>query len=332
MIWTHLTVFIVGIVVGWGITQLTASPKVQADVDNPPQETLASLAPMPAPHSDDLIDDLKEKLQCLEIAYQMALEMGQFKAGFLARTSHELRSPLNSIMSLQQLILTDLCDSPEEEREFVSQSYAAAQKLLALLNETTNVSKLEEGTVELSPESLSLGEILGELESLTHLQALNRNLKLIVVQPSPDIHIMGDHYWLRQVLINLVTTAIYQMNQGTIQVTAQKDTEAGKAFIYFEDGRSPTDWSEPIDLLSRLSKPKDLDSARMHKPSDSHLPKGLNFAITQIMLEKMDGTLSLLSTPVMSLTDDHAMFSGTASSELENPQGTKIQCSLPLAI
>jgi hypothetical protein len=274
-------------------------------------------------------DAMRDKLEQLDLAYRMAQEMGQFKAGFLARTSHELRSPLNSIMSLQQLILTDLCDSPEEEREFVSQSYAASQKLLALLNETTNVSKLEEGTLTLHPEPLSLGEILSELESLTHLQAMNRNLRLTIQQPSPDITVMGDRRWLRQVLMSLVTSAIYGMDEGTIRVGARLDDESGTAMIDIEDERSPLAWSEPVDLLNQ-SPPgltDDISTSTFVNPNDAltSVPStGLSLVITQIMMEKMNGKLVLLSAPVSQ--------SAGASSETETlASGTHIQCVLPLA-
>ncbi len=52
----------------------------------------------------------------------MAAQMGQYKAGFLARTFHELGSPLTSLISLYQLILSDLCDSPAEERDCIAQA------------------------------------------------------------------------------------------------------------------------------------------------------------------------------------------------------------------
>ena len=63
----------------------------------------------------------------LQIAYRQLLALERFKSGFLARTSHELRSPINTIVSLHQLILEDLCEGPEEEKEFIEQSKNAAQ-------------------------------------------------------------------------------------------------------------------------------------------------------------------------------------------------------------
>ena len=58
----------------------------------------------------------------------MASEMSKFKAGFLARTAHELRSPMNSMISGLQLVISDLADDPEEERKFVSQAHSCALK------------------------------------------------------------------------------------------------------------------------------------------------------------------------------------------------------------
>jgi signal transduction histidine kinase len=84
----------------------------------------------------------------------MAKEMSQFKAGFLARTSHELRSPLSSLIGLHQLILADLCDSPEEAREFVAQANASALKMVKLLDEVIAVSKTEHGTNRLELRSV----------------------------------------------------------------------------------------------------------------------------------------------------------------------------------
>ena len=88
---------------------------------------------------------LLQELQQTQLAYYKAQEMSQFKAGFLTRISHELRSPLSSIMGLHQLILADLCENPEEEREFIGQAHEKSFKLLKLLDEILNISKIESG-------------------------------------------------------------------------------------------------------------------------------------------------------------------------------------------
>ncbi|GBF84663.1 histidine kinase dimerization/phospho-acceptor domain-containing protein [Aphanothece sacrum] len=71
---------------------------------------------------NDEIEALKQELEQTKLAYQMAVQLSQFKSGFLAKTSHELRSPLSTLMGLHQLILSDLCENHEEEREFIEQA------------------------------------------------------------------------------------------------------------------------------------------------------------------------------------------------------------------
>src|SRR4028118_383672 len=95
-------------------------------------EPESTVPPTPPEIHLEKFDALCEQLKQTQLAYQMAHEMSQFKSGFLARTSHELRSPLSSVIGLHQLILSDLCDSPEEEREFVAQANASALKLVKL--------------------------------------------------------------------------------------------------------------------------------------------------------------------------------------------------------
>jgi K+-sensing histidine kinase KdpD len=262
----------------------------------------------------------------------MAIEMGQFKAGFLARTSHELRSPLNSIMSLQQLILTDLCDDPAEERSFVAQSYEASQKLLALLNETTNISKLEEGTTDLTLDDLSLSAILSDVENITHLQARNRNLKLRVEIPDQEVKVVGDYRWLRQVLVNLVTTAIYQLSSGSIEVTSEVDLDHSQVHILIRDDRPPSAWSEPTDLLATLDN-KQKPTTDDEFTSDPQTSRGLTLSLTQIMMEKMNGALVLLpaAEKAPAPAGQANISADSVTQSIAKQHGTRIQCSLPLA-
>ena len=156
--WTNLALLAAIVGIGW--------------VGRRPPAALALPKPAStAPESDDELEALKAKLRQTQIACQLAQESEQFKAGFLARTAHELRSPLSSIMSLQQLILCDLCEDPAEERETVAQAYSAAQKLLALLDRLIGVSKAVSGSEPLKLQPVSLEDIFMEAESLLMLQA-----------------------------------------------------------------------------------------------------------------------------------------------------------------
>ncbi|MGK7926305.1 MAG: sensor histidine kinase, partial [Spirulina sp.] len=135
------------------------------------------------------LETLKTELEQTKLAYQMAAQIGLFKSGFLARTSHELRSPLNSLLGLHQLILADLCESPEEEREFVKQAHEAALKLIKLLDDIIYVSKVEYGFTRVEIHPFPLTEVFGELQRLIHLQAANRSYELEIDYPEPELYI-----------------------------------------------------------------------------------------------------------------------------------------------
>ena len=139
-----------GIGLGIGICRLFLQPTKSASIpiQNAPQQ-----------QENQLLQELKQT----QLAYYQSKEMSQFQAGFLARISHELRSPLGSIIGLHQLILTDLCDNPQEEREFVGQAHEKSLKLLKLIDEILNVSKIESGRNKLDIETLQLSEFLQEI-------------------------------------------------------------------------------------------------------------------------------------------------------------------------
>ena len=170
------------------------------------------------------IDELKEELRQTQLAFQMAAQMSQFKAGFLARTSHELRSPLSSMIGLHQLILSDLCESPEEQKEFIAQAYHYALKLMKLIDEIVAVSKTEYGSDRLYLESIQLAEIFNKIESLTHLQAANRNLKLNIIIPDSEIYVLADRSRLTQLVLNLIDSGISLMKSGKIKLSSTSVT------------------------------------------------------------------------------------------------------------
>lgn len=271
----------VGTVLGWwfGRSQNSALDKSALD------KSVDSASPIVSPERPIAAAKTSEPSH---LAYQMAIEMAQFKAGFLGRSSHELRSPINTVISLHQLILSDLCESPEEEREFVAQAKAAAEKMLGLLDRLILLSKTSYGTEPPQLQPLPLAETIAEVEQFIQLQAKNRNLRLTVEQPNPEVCVLADPRWLRQALLHLLDTSIGSMQEGSIRLTTH--TADGTALIWIEDQRPAEFWSEPIDFLDRLKAGQALEPALF--PS-----AGLNLLIVKAMLELMGGRLSVLATP-----------------------------------
>lgn len=318
----NLVYLALGIAVGIGIWWLFLLFKRQA-------RRAANTQIMPIPKKTEVsqvndadISSLKEQLKQTQLAYQMATEMSKFKAGFLARTSHELRSPLSSMMGLHQLILNDLCESPAEEREFVAQAFSAAQKLMKLIDEIVDVSKTEHGTTNVELQPIQLAGLLEEVYSLTYLQATNRSLRLHVSSPNPEIYVKADHRRLRQVLVNLVDVAISYMQEGSIHVAAQSSPASGYARIWIDAECPESVWSEPVELLNSTPQAEEHLSNLKHNYAEktAKLSPGLNILLDQILIEMMEGQLEVVAVP----PEDASGASAPANS-------TRLQCSIPLA-
>ncbi|MGK7900253.1 MAG: histidine kinase dimerization/phospho-acceptor domain-containing protein [Hormoscilla sp.] len=251
------------------------------------------------------IEACQEKLQQMQLAYQMASEMSKFKEGFLARVSHELRSPINGIIGIHQLIVEGLCDSKEEEREFLKQAHHRSQKLIQFIDEMVLVAKTEHGREKQEIQPIPLASIFGEVYKLTHNQAANKNLPLRVVNPEPHIHVLADQRRLRQVLVHLVDSAIDQMQEGSIRLWAEPEPSAGVVRILLEDSRPASAWSDPVNLLT--------SSPWTENPDIGQPSFGLTLMADKILLELMQSSLEVLAVP-----DRQSDVS-------------RIQCSLPLA-
>ena len=261
----------------------------------------------------DEIEALKEELKQTQLAYQMAVQMSQFKAGFLARTAHELRSPLSSLMGLHQLILSDLCDSHEEEREFLAQAYQSALNLKQIIDEIVDVSKAECGRNQLEIRPLQLTKVLSELYLLTYLQAANQNLQLEISPPDPQIYVLADWRRFLQALVNLVDTAISYMEIGKIQVSAHSPEGSDSVQIVIDLQCPASIWSESADLLEQIPEPRP-EAVKSFSQKLELSPK-MKLLLSQTLLEVMQGRLEMLDV----------------SPEGARESLTRLQCSIPLA-
>ncbi|MBU7583716.1 MAG: HAMP domain-containing histidine kinase [Nostoc sp. TH1S01] len=300
MNWSNWAYLGVGIILGISFRWLFAKSA----------DTSPNLSPVVS-EEKETVPQLRQEMKQTQLAYQMAQEMGQFKAGFLARTTHELRSPLNSLIGLHQLILSDLCENPEEEREFITQAHEKALKLLHLMDEILSVSRTESGTNKLDIQPRCLDTIFQEVKDLTYMQAANRNFPLQMSAIDPEIYVLADHRWLRQVLVNLVDTAITQMQEGRICVSATVADTTNTAHIYLDVPTHALPESEPIDLMKH-----DNNEPPQIQDEKANLSPGMKLLLNQTLLEVMGAKLEILPK-------------STASESIEPL--TRIQISLPVA-
>lgn len=147
-------------------------------------------------------------IAALQLAYDRLSHQAQFQAAFLGTASHELRAPMNQIISLHQLILEDLCENPAEEREFIAQANQAIQKVLKNLDLLISLSKLDIGATQPQFQAVSLAAMFTAVQQLTEMQCVNRHSRLKVTPPAETLAVQADVQWLQQMLILLINGAL----------------------------------------------------------------------------------------------------------------------------
>lgn len=245
-----------------------------------------------APLDQQDMPPISQQLQQTQLAYQMAREMSQFKAGFLARTTHELRSPLSGLIGLHQLILSDLCEDAAEEREFIAQAYERTLKLLKLIDEILSVARTEHGTNKLDIQPRPLAQVLEDVHKLTYMLAANRNFPLELLPADPEIYVLTDYLWLRQILISLIDTAITQMQEGSICISSNTVPTSNFVNIWLDVPTHAIPWSEAIDLMKSEDQPTQIDQ------ENAALSPGMRLLINQTLVEVMGGKLEILPSTI----------------------------------
>ncbi len=161
--------------------------------------------------------ELQEKNQELSVALKLAREATQLKEQFLANTSHELRTPMNGIMGMVNLLrATDLTP---EQREYADAISVCANDLLTIINDLLDLSQIEAGRFSLIEEPYDLRESVRAVVKLLAVKAEAKGIQLeYEVSPRLPNLIYGDRVRFRQILTNLVANAVKFTLEGSVRV------------------------------------------------------------------------------------------------------------------
>ncbi|MEO0966888.1 MAG: HAMP domain-containing sensor histidine kinase [Cyanobacteria bacterium J06639_18] len=293
MCWNNWIYLLIGLIFGLGISKLIQNlSKQNISHDSNSSDSRDLLAKSTINNTDEYN----------ELAYKMAQEMSDFKGGFLARVTHELRSPLNGLIGLHQLILEDLCESPSEEREFISQAHERALILLKLLDEILKVARADYGANKLDTQPVPISKLFQEVYELNYMLAANRNFPFVVNSPQPDIYAFADKGWLSQVLNNLVSTTIAHMEEGKICLSATNSINNEMIHIWLDVPNHALLDREPIELISSIKQKPQVSNISERKAitiseNDGRTSSGMKLLLNQTLVETMKGKLEVISLP-----------------------------------
>jgi signal transduction histidine kinase/DNA-binding NarL/FixJ family response regulator len=163
--------------------------------------------------------DITDKLAVEEKLIQSRVEMEKARAkdDFLANMSHEIRTPLNAITGFHELLSKTKLD--QEQARYADIISSALKNLNVIINDILDLSKLENGKLQLEKRAFKIEAFVKQLIQLNMASAKAKNLKLILSYDS-DIPewIVGDEIRLTQILMNLISNAVKFTPQGSIEV------------------------------------------------------------------------------------------------------------------
>jgi signal transduction histidine kinase/CheY-like chemotaxis protein/HAMP domain-containing protein len=172
-----------------------------------------------------LHSELKEQAAELEVQKRKAEESTKVKSQFLASMSHELRTPMNSILGLTELIL-EKADFNGKNKERLEVVLSSGRRLMTLINDILDLSKIEAGKMDIREEDTLVEEILEEVANSINPLVLNKKIGFNIVRnTNTKIIIHTDRGKIVQVLINLLGNAVKFTDEGSVslQISTEKD-------------------------------------------------------------------------------------------------------------
>ncbi|WP_198156901.1 PAS domain-containing hybrid sensor histidine kinase/response regulator [Aquincola tertiaricarbonis] len=245
-----------------------------------------------------------ENLEALRRDKLAAEKANQSKSEFMSRISHELRTPLNGVLGFVELMATDQSAplSPQQRRrlEVIQQS---GTRLMSLIDQLLDISRVEEGRAVMKPEPIDLGDAVDRCAVALLPQARAQGIVLTTAIAAEAPPVLADRDALAQVLDNLLSNAIkYNRPHGTVQVLFETAAGGEHGVLAVEDtgsGMTPAQ-------LARLFEPFNRLGAERTEVRGT----GLGLVITRKLVQAMQGDLRVHSKP------------GT---------GTRVEVLLPLA-
>ena len=186
--------------------------------------------------SEELQSQSEELKQSSEVLQEQNLELeaqrnqvesaNKMKSEFLANMSHELRTPLNSILALSDVLIQQAKNKlSDEENDYLEIVARNGKRLLAMINDILDISKIEAGKMDVIPEPISIKSLVSVVKDNIQSLAQHKNLVVNLTIQDDLEKIETDENKLYQVLLNIVSNAIKFTEKGHVDIKVKQDAE-----------------------------------------------------------------------------------------------------------
>lgn len=241
-------------------------------------------------------DEMKKKLdqsEALETALAVAKRANEAKTAFLTNISHDLRTPLNSIMGFCDLALGRVGDAAAVE-DGLRKIRLSSDHLLNLINDILDVNRIESGKLMLSEQSLDFAQLVEEVREVFVGQAQEKGITFSV-DASAITHrqVLGDPLRLKQIMLNTVGNAIkYTDSGGRVDLSISEGAVSPNGVGMFEVVVSDNGCGMSSDFLDRIFMPFERDSVGRAPQAEG---TGLGMTITKNLVDLLGGTIKVES-------------------------------------
>jgi len=210
------------------------------------------------------------------------------KSDFLSSMSHELRTPLSAILGFAQLMESGSPLPTVSQKRSIDQILKAGWYLLELINEILDLAQIESGKLSLSPEPISLAEIMDECQAMIEPQAKKRDIRMTFPELKFRYFVKADRTRVKQVLINLLFNAVkYNKVGGAVVVDCTASTAERIRISVKDTGEGLTP-----DKLTQLFQPFN----RLGKETGIEEGTGIGLMVSKRLVELMKGEIGVEST------------------------------------
>ncbi len=242
---------------------------------------------------------LKEKEQQIRLALREASEAAEAanhaKSDFLARMSHDIRTPMNAIMGMTAVAAMHL-DDKERLTDCLGKITISSRHLLALINDVLDMSKIESGKVTLSEEPFNIADMVDSILTIIRPQTNSKRQELKVhITDIGHENVIGDTLRIRQVFVNILGNAVkFTPEGGTITFSIRERESLVPAMACYEFVCEDTGIGMDEEFMKTIFDPFTRSNASVSQNIEG---TGLGMSITRNIVRMMEGDIQVESQP-----------------------------------